>query len=89
MKRYKDGLAPREIKEGFYRKIELGKDVVLQRIEISNQLREMIVSHVGLAGTSDTNREAVNAGINLLAYDNILIIKLFHAILPGVFLAHH
>ena len=70
MKRYKDELVPREIKKGFYRNIELGKDVVLQRIQISNQIREMIVSHVGLAGTSNTNREAINASINLLAYDN-------------------
>ena len=70
MKRYKEGLVPREIKKGFYKNIELGKDVILQRITISNQLREMIASHVGLAGTSDTNREAVNASINLLAYDN-------------------
>lgn len=30
MKRYKDELTPREIKKGFYRNIELGKDVVLQ-----------------------------------------------------------
>ncbi len=30
----------------------------------------MIASHIGLSGTSDTNREAVNASINLLAYDN-------------------
>ncbi len=70
MKRYKDDLTPREIKKGFYRNIELGKDVVLQRMEVSNQIREMIASHVGLAGTSDTNREAANASINLLAYDN-------------------
>ncbi len=70
MKRFKDGLVPREIKKGFYRNIELGKDVVLQRIEISNQIREMIASHVGLSGTSNTNREAINASINLLAYDN-------------------
>ena len=70
MKRYKDELVPREIKKGFYRNIELGKDVVLQRIQIGNQIREMIVSHVGLAGTSNTNREAINASINLLAYDN-------------------
>ena len=71
MKRYKkDELVPREIKEGFYRNIELGKDVVLQRIEISNQIREMIASHIGLSGTSNTNREAINTSINLLAYDN-------------------
>lgn len=71
MKRYKkDELVPREIKRGFYRNIELGKDIVLQRIEISNQIREMIASHIGLSGTSNTNREAINASINLLAYDN-------------------
>ena len=70
MKRYKDGLVPRDIKKGFYRNIELGKDVVLQRIEIGNQIREMITSHVGLSGTSNTNREAINASINLLSYDN-------------------
>ena len=71
MKRFnKDDLVPREIKQGFYRNIELGKDVVLQRIEISNQIREMIISHVGLACATDTNRGAVNAGINLLTYDN-------------------
>ncbi len=70
MKRYKEGLVPRQIKKGFYKNIELGKNVILQRITISNQLREMIASHVGLAGTSDTNREAVNASINLLTYDN-------------------
>jgi tetratricopeptide (TPR) repeat protein len=70
MKRYKDGLVPRDIKKGFYRNIELGKDVVLQRIEIGNQIREMITSHIGLSGTSNTNREAINASINLLSYDD-------------------
>ncbi|MBC8549981.1 MAG: hypothetical protein H8D23_10050 [Candidatus Brocadiales bacterium] len=70
MKRYKDDLVPREIKKGFYRNIELGKDVVLQRIDISNQLREMIVSHVGLACSTDTNRGSISAGINLITYDN-------------------
>ncbi len=30
----------------------------------------MIASHVGLAGTSDTNREGINASVNLFAYDN-------------------
>ena len=70
MKRYKDGLVPRDIKKGFYRNIELGKDVVVQRIEIGNQIREMITSHIGLSRTSNTNREAINASINLLSYDN-------------------
>ncbi|MDP6925109.1 MAG: hypothetical protein R2568_01420 [Candidatus Scalindua sp.] len=70
MKRFKDGLVPRDINKGFYRNIELGKDVVLQRIEIGNQIREMIASHVGLSGTSNTNRETINASINLLSYDN-------------------
>jgi tetratricopeptide (TPR) repeat protein len=70
MKRYNDNLAPHEINKGFYRNIELGKDVVLQKIEISNQIRGMIVSHVGLASTSNTNSAAINASINLLAYDD-------------------
>jgi len=71
MKRHKkDELVPREIKKGFYSDIELGKEVVLQRIEISNQIREMIASHIGLSGTANTNREAINSSINLLAYDN-------------------
>jgi len=70
MKRYNDDLAPHEINKGFYRNIELGKDVVLQKIEISNQIRGMIVSCVGLSSTSNTNKAAINASINLLAYDN-------------------
>jgi len=70
MKRFKDGLGQRDIRKGFYRNIELGKDVVLQRIEIGNQIREMITSHIGLSRTSNTNREAINASINLLSYDN-------------------
>jgi hypothetical protein len=30
----------------------------------------VIVSHVGLAGTTNTNRNVISAGINLLTYDN-------------------
>lgn len=77
MKRYKDELTPREIKKGFYRNIELGKDVVLQRIEISNQIRDMIVSHVGLAGTTNANRNAISAGVNLLTYEIGILVMAF------------
>ena len=68
MKRFGDGLVLRGMKGGFYQGIKLGQNVTLQKIDIGNQIREMITSQVGLVSTYETNREIISEGISQLSY---------------------
>jgi tetratricopeptide (TPR) repeat protein len=68
MKRFKDGLISREMKGSYYQGIKLGQEVTLQKIDISNQIREMITSHVELVSTTKTNREIIGEAISHLTY---------------------
>ncbi|MGR3303214.1 MAG: tetratricopeptide repeat protein [Candidatus Scalindua sp.] len=69
MKRFKDGLIPREMKGGYYKGIKLGQDVTLQKIDISNQIKEMITFQVELVSTTNTNKEIIGEGISYLTYN--------------------
>ncbi|MBS1257283.1 MAG: hypothetical protein MAG551_00325 [Candidatus Scalindua arabica] len=68
MERFNDKLTTREMKGGHYQGIKLGQDVILQKIDISNQIREMITSQVGLVSTTDANREIIGEAISYLTY---------------------
>ncbi len=69
METYKDELAPWEKKKGYYKSIELGKDVFVQRVDIRNQIREMIASQIVLTSTTITSKKIIDEKIDSLAYD--------------------
>lgn len=70
MKEYIDELAPWEKKKGYYQNIEPGKKVFAQRMDIRNQIREMIVTQIGITSTTVTSKEIVNDIINSIADDD-------------------
>lgn len=69
MERFNEKLSSREIKGGYYKGIKLGQDVTLQKIDISNKIREMITSRVELVSTIDANREIIGEAISHLTYN--------------------
>ncbi len=69
MKRYKDEFVPRARRRGYYRNIKLGKDLTLQRMDIGNQLRDMIARQLKLACSITPNDQIMRERINYLAFE--------------------
>ena len=69
MKRFKDERISRGMKGGYYQEIILGQEVTLQKIDISNQIRDMITYNIELVGTTSTNREIIGEAISHLTYN--------------------
>ncbi len=69
MERFNEKLSSREMKGGHYQGIKLGQEVTLQKIDISNQIREMLTSQVGLVSATDANREIIGEVISHLTYN--------------------
>ncbi len=69
MKRFKDELNSGGMKGGHYQEIKLGREVTLQKIDINNQIRDMVTYNIELAGTTSTNREIIGEAISHLTHN--------------------